>query len=482
MRVTAAALLVFAACAVAAQPAESGRPLRVVIDDYVQEALASNLALRSQQFDVERQLALLAEARSRFFPQVGLEARYTRAEGGREFDLPVADLVNPAYQTLNELLLAQGQPARFQDVPDTSISFLREREQDTRLSLRQAVYAPAIPAAFRAQREVLDSTQYARQALARRLERDVTVAYLDWLRARSSVAIVDSSFALLQENLRVNESLYENGRVTRDQVLRARAELLEVQQQRREIENLAGRNGQLVNFLLNRNLDAPLELADVGTGGGEGAPDAVADAGSPGDDADLRTSALGRRPELRELAALERAADFQVDQQRAARKPLVSIGIDGGIQGEDYDFGPGYNYGTASVQFTVPLFDGGAIRSRVDAARAVARQAAVRRQETARQIELEVQQALDRLRTAMDSLATAEARAEAASAGFRIASSKRDAGAINQVEFLDARNALTGAELNLNLTRFELLSRQAELAYATAVNPLPLPTGEDLNP
>jgi outer membrane protein TolC len=482
MRVTAATLLVVAGWPAAAQPLEAGRPLRAVIDDYVQEALASNLALRSQQFDVERQLALLAEARSRFFPQLGLEARYTRADGGRELDLPVADLVNPVYQTLNELLLAQGQPARFQDVPDASVAFLREREQDTRLALRQAVYAPAIPAAFRAQREVLDSTQYARQALARRLERDVTVGYLDWLRARSSVAILDSSFALLKENLRVNESLYENGRVTRDQVLRARAELLEVQQQRREIENLAGRNGQLVNFLLNRNLDAPLEFADAGTGDAALAPDGVAEAGAHGDDAGWRTNALDRRPELRELAALERAAGFQVDQQRAARQPLVSIGIDGGIQGEDYDFGPGYNFATASVQLTVPLFDGGAIRSRVDAARAVARQAAVRRQETARQIELEVQQALDRLRTAIDSLATAEARAEAATAGFRIASSKRDVGAINQVEFLDARNALTSAELNLNLTRFELLSRQAELAYATAINPLPLPAAEGLAP
>jgi outer membrane protein TolC len=477
MRALAATVLILAGLPVAAQTAESGQPLRAIVDGYVQEALASNLALRSQQFDVERQLALLAEARSRFLPKLELEARYTRADGGREIDLPIAELINPAYQTLNELLLANGEPARFDDIADSSFQFLREREQDTRLSLRQPVYAPAIPAAFRAQREVLDSTQYARQALARRLERDVTVGYLDWLRARSSVEIVASSLALLQENLRVNDSLYENGRVTRDQVLRARAELLEVQQQRREIENLAARNGQLVNFLLNRNLDAPLEVASTGWRDSAVIVGVAAEPPLLHEDVELRSSSLDRRPELRELEALERAAGFQVDQQRAARQPLVSIGLDGGIQGEDYGFGTGYNYGTASVQFTVPLFDGGAIRSRVDAARAVARQTAVRREETARQIELEVQQALDRLRTATDSLTTAEARAEAASAGFRIASSKRDLGAINQVEFLDARNALTGAELNLNLTRFELLSRQAELAYATAVNPLPLPSG-----
>lgn len=447
MRGLSALLLLLAVLPAAAQ-ADSGRPLRAIIDDYVREALASNLALRSQQFDVERELARLEEARSRFLPQLALEARYARAEGGREIDLPGA-----------------------------SFSFLRDTEQDTRLSLRQPLYAPAIPAAFRAQREQLDSTQYARQALARRIERDVTVGYLDWLRARSSVDIVESSIVLLEENLRVSTSLYDNGRVTRDQVLRARAELLEVQQQRREIGNLAARNGQLLNFLMNRDLDAPLEATSVASARPAVAVDEASKAALRHDDAGLRSSALDQRPELRALEALERAADFGVARERAARQPVVSFGVDGGIQGEDYDFGSGYNYGVASLQFTVPLFDGGAIRSRVDAASAVARQAAAQREETAREIELEVQLALDRLRTATDSLATAEARAEAASAGFRIASSKRDLGAINQVEFLDARSALTSAELNLNLTRFELLSRQAELAYATAVNPLPLPSG-----
>jgi outer membrane protein TolC len=472
MRGLATASLVLVSLSAVAQTAQPGRPLQSIVDDYVREALASNLALRSQGLDVERQLALLSEARSRFLPQLGLDARYTWADGGREFSLPIGSLINPAYQTLNELLVANGEPTRFDNVPDTSFEFLREREQDTRLTLRQPLYAPAIPAAFRAQSAALDSTQFARQALARRLERDVTVGYLDWLRARSSVEIVESSLGLLKENLRVNDSLYANGRVTQDQVLRARAELLEVQQQRREAANLAARSAQLVNFLLNRELDAPLEVAT----------NASRDAASSGaalisDDGDLREGALARRPELGELKALARSADYQVQLERAVRQPRVSIGVDAGIQGEDYAFGSGYNFGTASVQLTVPLFDGGAIRSRVDAARAVARQAAVRREETARQIELEVQQALDRLRTAADSLATAEARADAARAGFRIASSKRDLGVINQVVFLDARNALTGAELNLNLTRFALLSRQAELAYATAVKPLPLPPG-----
>jgi outer membrane protein TolC len=81
------------------------------------------------------------------------------------------------------------------------------------------------------------------------------------------------------------------------------------------------------------------------------------------------------------------------------------------------------------------------------------------------------------LDTTSDSLRTAEARADAARAGFRIASRKRDEGAISQVEFIDARSALTAAELNLNLTRFQLLARQAELDYATAAGTLPAELG-----
>ena len=80
MRRLATACLVLVSVSAVAQVAQPGRPLQSIIDDYVREALASNLALRSQSLDVERQLAIVAEARSRFLPQLGLDARYTWAE------------------------------------------------------------------------------------------------------------------------------------------------------------------------------------------------------------------------------------------------------------------------------------------------------------------------------------------------------------------------------------------------------------------
>src|SRR4029079_10546466 len=96
------------------------------------------------------------------------------------------------------------------------------------------------------------------------------------------------------------------------------------------------------------------------------------------------------------------------------------------------------------------LFDGGARRAGVRQASAVARRTATQLDELTQQGQLEVQQSLDRLNTRADSLATADARSDAARAAFRIASRKRDEGAISQVEFIDARSGLTAAELNMH--------------------------------
>jgi outer membrane protein len=149
--------------------AEPGRPLAAVIDGYVREGLKSNLGLRAQSLEVERAEAALDAARARYFPEAGFAARYTRAEGGRTIELPLGDALNPAYQTLNDLLVQQGQQPQFPVVQNETINFLREREQDTRITLRMPLIAPAIPAAVRAQRELLGASEYSRQAFGRRL-------------------------------------------------------------------------------------------------------------------------------------------------------------------------------------------------------------------------------------------------------------------------------------------------------------------------
>ena len=439
------------------------RSVQEIIAEYVRDGLQSNLALKRDSLEVERSQAALDAARARFFPEFALAASYARSDGGRSIDLPLGTLVNPIYTTLNQLLAAQGRSAMFGQVSNSSISFLLPRDQDTRLTVRQPLFAPAIPATVRAQKAMLGVAQYAHIALARRLKRDITVAWLNTVRALKATAIYQSSEQLLQENLRVNDSLLRNGKITQDQVLRARAELLATRQQLADSRNTQSQAANYLNFLLNRPLDTAIDTADIGTETERTALDLAA----------LRTVALSARPELDQAKNRINAARSQMAAARSVFWPTLSLGVDAGIQGPEYQFGSGRNFDTISVLLNWKLFDAGSRSAQLRSARAATREAELLHDELTQQIQLEVQQALDGLNTSGAGVATANARAEASRAAFRIASRKRDEGAINQVEFMDARNTLTNAELNLNLTRFELLARQAELDYATAAGSLP---------
>ncbi|MET0292117.1 MAG: TolC family protein [Steroidobacteraceae bacterium] len=445
-----------------ANAADALRDVADVQRELVETAFKSNLALQRESIDVDRASAALDQARARFLPELAFEARYTRADGGRELVFPAGSLLNPAYQTLNELLVGQGQPPRFGQLTDPSIAFQRTHEQDTRVTLRQPLYQPAIPAAVAAQRQLLRGAEYQRVVHGRQLYHDVSIGYLRHLKALRAARIVASAGEVLDENVRVTESLFRNGRITEDQVLRARAERLAVTQQQREARDAIAQSRRYVNFLLNRALDTPLEDARI-----EVSTTAAPDAGP------LRAGHGARRAELARLDALESAAQAQVRVARAALKPSLALGIDAGTQGENYRFGPGYNFIAGSLVLSWKFFDGGARRSALDQARLAARSASLAREELALAIALEVETAADALSTSIDSLDTARAREDAAGAALRIAGRKRDEGAISQVEFMDARQSLTAAALNLNLTQFDLLERRAELERATGTAELP---------
>ena len=271
--------------------------------------------------------------------------------------------------------------------------------------MRMPLIAPAIPAAVRAQRELLGASEYSRTALARRLKRDITVGYLRWLGSVRNQGIVDASVALLNENLRVNESLFRNGKITQDQVLRARAELLQVDAAvARRRESAPRRRRVILNFLLNRPLDTPLENAEVEANVSR--HHARAGGTAPGG---ARQSSGDRRahaPDARQRSADQRG-------EGPSCWPTLSLGADGGIQGEEYEFGRGSNYYTVSLLLNWNLFDGGARRAAVRQANAIARRTATQLTSSPSRCSSKCSSRSTGSNTSADSLATAEARAEA---------------------------------------------------------------------
>ena len=443
-----------------------------VVEQLVREALDSNLSLKQERIALRQAEAALAQARGQYLPTLDVEARYSRAEGGRTIDFPVGDLLNPAYRTLNDLTGSR----QFPRVDNQEIAFLRSREQETTLQLRQPVFSPEIIYGTRARRHQRAAQEAAVETIRRELVRDVKIAYYRYRKAQARVDILEAARDLVRENRRTNERLLRAEKVTRDAVYRAEVEVLRVQQQIDDARAAADQAGRYLNVLRNRPADAPIpeakteveRLIDRRTTAlrqGLGRP--LLTASSP-DDPDMPDTI--QRPELDRLAA---AVDASQAQRRAAQTgylPTVSLAVDAGIQGETYGFTGEKPFVLGSVVLRWTLFDGFGDRREVERRRLETDRLRTRRADVKQQIGLEVRRALDEVRVAHRSLETAEARVTAAQESFRLTTRRYEEGRANQVEYTDARTALTEAELNRSVTRYDLLIRLARLTYAAGLN------------
>jgi outer membrane protein TolC len=106
-------------------------------------------------------------------------------------------------------------------------------------------------------------------------------------------------------------------------------------------------------------------------------------------------------------------------------------------------------------------------------ARLVRRRAELELEQTRRQLALQLARAADNLRAAATGYRAAEARQRALARAFEIVAGREREGVVNQLNFLDARNELTRAELNLEITRQRLFTAAAEWDRAAALTPLP---------
>lgn len=80
-----------------------GADAQTNLDGCIKTALDHHETIKQQQFLLTKSLYALKEAKSLFLPSVGFNGTYTLADGRRTVDMPVGDLLNPVYETLNQL-------------------------------------------------------------------------------------------------------------------------------------------------------------------------------------------------------------------------------------------------------------------------------------------------------------------------------------------------------------------------------------------
>jgi outer membrane protein TolC len=420
------------------------------LDALVEEGLAANRGLHAERLALEREQAAVTEATGLFLPSLALSGRISDRTGNI-FDL--GRLINPAYAALDQLTHSTAFP--------TDIDLKLPTREEGVLRLTQPLLDARLPANWRIHAGLRDAQRAATGAATRRLAADLRAGYLDYARAVRLTQLFDSTLVLVQEVVRVQESLLANGAATPDEVLRARADRSEIEQRRADAARLADAARQSFNQRLGRDVNAPLAPL----------PDSTLGIAAPPPLESALASALADREELAQARGGVRAAGGALSLASARYLPSLAAAVDWGVQGEHVRRGDGSDYRIASLVAQWPIFDGGQREAQRHEAAAQLAAARERAADAATLVELDVRTAWQAAEVARLSRVTAGDRLAAAKRTWEMVERRRANGSASLLEVLDARTTYTSAGLNDVLTTCEYWQRCAELDRAAARYP-----------
>ena len=429
----------------------------VSLDDYIREGLENNLALKQREVNYRKSQEVLKQARSLFYPDISLNMRYTVARGGRIIEFPVGTMLNPVYESLNFLL---GQEM-FRDISDMEFAFYRPTEHESKLSLRQPIVDTRIYYNSRIKSELSEAVKSDAEAYQRQLVAEIKTAYFNYLKTLRLTRLLDDTRELLEENIRVNQKLFENHKVTVDYVHRSKAELSKLEQQ----AAVALKNRQVAasyfNFLLNRPFDMLIEQ--------NASYDSVP--GVPSLD-NLTSRALDTREELDMIRSYSRAADDYLSMNRMQHIPNLYAAVDYGFQGRYYEFNGKQDFVLASLVLHWDLFHGFEKRAGISEAKIERELRAAQLEESENRIRLQAVEAYYEMLAAAESVNAAGEELRSARDAFRIVRRKFGEGQASLIEFIDARTGMTKAEERLIISKYDYHIRYADLERAACLYPL----------
>ena len=426
-----------------------------VLENYISEGLKNNLQLQLEALNVEKSFSGLSQSRSLFLPQVSANSSYTLANGGRTITIPVGDLVNPVYSTLNQLTGTNNFP----QIENSTTQFLPNNFHDTKLRVIQPLFNSDIYYGYKAQKELITVQQAKKNAYENELRYSITSSYFQFLQSEEAIQVLESTKKFLGELVQLNGKLVANNKVTRDVLLSSEYELSKIEQQLAEAEKNNQTAKAYFNFLLNRDWSEQILI------------DSVLVAGlSPDTRIEEQThQAWANRQEIKQLEGAARANDVLIGMANGNKYlPKLSAVADLGYQGFQYKFNSEQQYALVQFNLTWDLFHGGEKKSKARQSQLDQQLLENRLNQTKKQIELEVIQANEELKAAEKSFLASQAGVRSAERAFLIVNSKYKEGQALLIELLDAQNKLMMANLSLSVARYEVLRREAGLMKAVA--------------
>lgn len=444
---------------------KAGMAQKSKLEAYIKTGLENNLALKEKRNNYTKSLLAINEAKGLFFPDINFHARYTIARGGRQIDFPVGDMLNPAYANLNGInsylrnLGSYPSLPEYPQIENQSFNFYRDTEQETKLELIQPLFNPRISYNYQIKKEIAEIENADISLYKRKLISEIKTAYYDYLKTVEIKKLLKTSEKLVDENIRVNKSLFENDKVTIDKVYRAEAELSKLQQQMAEADKISKLAATWFNFLLNRKHNEIIEY------------DSLPSTGLPVNNFDsLSNRAISTREEIMQLEIYRNIANKRTKINKSALLPELAIVVDYGIQGINYQINNESDFMLTSLVLKWNIFKGLQNRSKIRQSEIEANNIALKLEQTKQKILLDVTNAFYSLQAAQKKAIAASAQYKSAQKAFEVVRKKYLQGQANLLEFIDARTDMTTSGQNEIIARFDVMIEMARLENIAAIN------------
>ena len=179
----------------------------------------------------------------------------------------------------------------------------------------------------------------------------------------------------------------------------------------------------------------------------------------------LRQQALAQRPELLIAQRQSAAGDAKVELARGEQRP--SVALVSGLHGRSGSSGRVYDDWSIGVQLSIPLFDGGVRRARVDEAATARRQAELAAQQTRLEVDRQIDDAWNAHAEAESRLRVTATSVAEANEALAIETLKQEQGVGLITDVLTAETALLGAQADRLQARFDLITTRFGLLRAS---------------
>ena len=423
-----------------------------ILDNYINDGLKNNIVVKEKNLSFDKANYALKEARTLFLPSVNFIGTYTSGEGGRTIPLPIGDLLNPVYTTLNKMT----QSKSFPQVSNESIGFFPVNFYDAKVRISGPLYDPAISGYLKIKKDEGQLQEFELLAYKRELVKDIKTAYFNYLMSMAGVQIYQNATVLIDKNVSVNKSLLNNGKGLPASVLRAESEAQSIRSQLLDAQNTMINARHYFNFLLNRNLDEPIDTSF----------DKQKALGSIG--MYIGKNKITSREELKMANLGEGIYSNAYTIYKQFWIPKLSGFVDLGSQASNFVFNSESKYYLVGAQLDFPIFAWGRNNFKARQFADDYKTAALNTQYLTTQLQLSSDMAKSNLETTYDRYQTSLKEATAAQSYFKLIEIGVKEGVNSQIEFIDARNQLTNSQIAVNINLFKVLQCMAAVERETA--------------